>query len=59
MANADTIGSVPNKPKTPVSSFRIPLDLKAAAKAKAKERGEDLTAVVIRALRNYTKGAKK
>lgn len=55
MSNADTIGVVPNKPKTPVSAFRIPKDLKAAAQAKAKERGEDLTAVVIRGLETYVK----
>lgn len=55
-----TIGEVsPNKPKTPVSAFRIPLDLKAAAQAKAKERGEDLTAVVIRGLEAYVKKGKK
>lgn len=40
---------------TPVSTFRIPLDLKAAAKARAAERGETLTAVIIRALERYIK----
>ena len=46
---------VPNKPKTPVSNFRIPLDLKARAQAKAKERGETLTEVVRRALERYVR----
>ena len=45
----------PNKPKTPVSNFRIPEALKAKAVAKAKERGETLTDVVVRALERYVK----
>jgi len=48
-----TIGVVPNKPKTPISSFRIPLELKAAVKARADERGDDMTAIVIKAFENY------
>ncbi len=47
---------MPNQPKTPQSSFRIPVDLRDAAKAKAKARGESLTAVVVRALEDYAKG---
>ena len=47
------IESVPNKPKTPVSAFRIPLELKAAVQAKAKERGDDLTSIVIKAFEHY------
>lgn len=46
----------PDKP-TPVSAFRIPLDLKTAAQTKAKERGETLTAVIIRALRRYVRSS--
>lgn len=46
---------VPNKPKTPIRSFRIPTDEYEAAKAKADERGETLTDVVRRALRRYAK----
>jgi hypothetical protein len=53
------LDTVPNKPKTPISSFRIPTDLKQAAQSVAKGREEDLTAVVIRALEQYVKrGAK-
>lgn len=47
------MGVVPNKPKTPVSAFRIPLELKAAAQEKAKAQGEGLTAVIVRALEEY------
>ncbi len=46
---------VPNQPKTPTSTFRIPPDIKAAAQAKAEERGETLTDVVVRALKRYGK----
>lgn len=54
-----TIGSMPNKPKTPVSTFRIPLELKAAAATKARDEGTDLTAVIVAALQVYVKGGKK
>jgi len=37
------------------TDFRIPPDLKAAAQARAAERGETLTDVVLRALREYVK----
>ena len=50
-----TLVLVPNKPKTPVSTFRIPLDLKAAAMEKAKASGTDLTAVIVTALEKYVK----
>lgn len=50
-----TIVPVPNKPKTPISNFRIPVELKQAAQAKAKEQGTDLTAVVVKALERYVK----
>ena len=46
---------VPNKPKTPIRSFRIPEDLYEQAKAKAAERGESLTDVVKAALERYVK----
>ena len=49
----DTIGGVPNSPKTPGSTFRIPLEVKEAAAAKAKEEGKTLTDVVVDALRSY------
>lgn len=45
--------TVPNKPKTPVSGFRIPLDLKARCVEKAEAEGKTLTDVVIEALKRY------
>lgn len=59
MSMSATIGSMPNKPKTPVSTFRIPLELKAAAATKARDEGTDLTAVIVAALQVYVKGGKK
>ncbi|WP_166785661.1 MULTISPECIES: hypothetical protein [Cryobacterium] len=44
---------MPNQPKTPITATRIPEELKAAAKAKAAERGETLTAVIVRGLEEY------
>jgi len=38
---------------TPTTTTRIPLALKAAVKAKAAERGETMTDVILRALRAY------
>lgn len=55
MSTTATIVSVPNQPKTPVSTFRIPLELKAQFKAKAEERGDDMTAVLIKAIERYVK----
>lgn len=49
------MATVPNKPKTPITNFRIPPDVKAAAKSKADERGETLTDVVVRALKRYAR----
>lgn len=46
---------VPNQPKTPLKSFRIPEDLYRAAQAKAAERNESLSQVVRRALERYVK----
>ena len=51
----DTVQSVPNKPKTPMKSFRIPEDIYRAAQAKAAEKGETLTDVVRKALERYAK----
>lgn len=48
---------VPNKPKTPLRSFRIPDSVYRAAQAKAAEKGETLTDVVRRALERYVKRA--
>jgi NRPS condensation-like uncharacterized protein len=46
---------MPNQPKTPLRSVRIPDDLWAAAKARADERGETVTDAIIRALRRYAR----
>lgn len=46
---------MPNKPKTPVSTFRIPLDLKAQAAAAAEAEGRTLTDVVVEALERYVR----
>ena len=48
-----TLGRVPNQPKTPIKSFRIPEDVYKAAQAKAAEKGETLTDVVRKALIRY------
>ena len=55
VATPDTIGRVPNAPKTPLKSFRIPEDLYAAAQTKAAERGESVSEVVRKALERYVK----
>jgi len=47
---------VPNKPKTPVSNFRIPADVKAAAVARAEQEGKTLTDVIVAHLIKYGKG---
>lgn len=48
-----TLGSVPNAPKTPNTTLRIPLKLKAAVMEVAAEQGETMTDVILRALRGY------
>lgn len=52
---AATIGLVPNQPKVKVSTFRIPPELKARAKAAADANGTTLTAIIIEALERYVK----
>lgn len=49
------LARVPNKPKTPLKSFRIPDDLYRAAQAKAAERGDSVSEVVRAALERYVK----
>jgi predicted CopG family antitoxin len=46
---------VPNKPKTPLRSFRIPDDVYKAAQVKAEAKGESVSDVVRRALERYGK----
>ncbi|GAS98919.1 Gp65 [Mycolicibacterium canariasense] len=46
---------MPNQPRTPLRSFRIPDDLYEAAQQKAEEKGETVSDVVRRALERYVK----
>jgi predicted HicB family RNase H-like nuclease len=50
-----TVARVPNAPKTPLKSFRIPEDLYRAAQRKAAEKGESVSDVVRRALERYVR----
>jgi predicted DNA-binding protein len=45
--------SMPNQPKTPHKSFRIPPELYSAAQAKAARQGRTLTDVVKELLQGY------
>lgn len=45
----------PNKPKTPLKSFRIPQELYVAAQATARARDESVSDVVRSALERYVK----
>lgn len=44
---------MPNQPKTPKRGVRVPDDLWQAVKEKARDRGETVTDVIIRALKRY------
>ena len=44
---------VPNQPKTPNHSVRIPDEIWEAAKRKAADHGETITDVILRALKRY------
>lgn len=44
--------------KTPVTNFRIPPDIKAAAQAKAEAEGKTLSRVVVDLLREYAREKK-
>lgn len=46
---------VPNQPRTPLRSFRIPDELYEAAQAKAADKGESVSDVVRRALERYVR----
>ena len=41
---------------TPIRTLRVPDDLWEAAQARAEERGETVTDVLIRALKRYVRG---
>ncbi len=44
---------MPNQPKTPMKSFRIPEDLYRAALEKARLEGKSLTDIVRESLESY------
>jgi hypothetical protein len=44
---------MPNQPKTPVRSVRVPDPLWQAAQQKAADKGETVTAAIVRALERY------
>lgn len=48
---------MPNQPRpdNPARSFRIPADLYRQVKARAGERGETVTDVIVRAMRRYVR----
>lgn len=47
------LGFVPNQPATPGRSIRIPDELWEALRARADERGETVTDVILRAIRTH------
>lgn len=51
----DSVPDVPNQPKTPQRTIRVPDDLWQAAKEKAKRRGETVTEVLVAALKRYVR----
>ena len=44
---------MPNQPKTPARSVRVPQTLWDAAKERAEDNGETVTDVIVRALSEY------
>lgn len=46
---------MPNQPKFPARTVRVPDELWQAARAKADERGDNVSQVVREALRRYVK----
>lgn len=46
---------VPNQPKTPLKSFRIPQALYEKAQVRAEERGESLSHAIRKFLERYTR----
>lgn len=47
--------AVPNKPKTPLQSFRCDVDLWKAAQAKARDEGTNLGAILRAYLKRYVR----
>lgn len=50
-----TVKRVPNKPKTPLQSFRCDVELWRAAQEKARDEGSNLGAVLRAYLARYVK----
>ena len=50
-----TVRRVPNKPKTPLHSFRVSDELWEAAKKRAEERGETLADALRAFLKRYVR----
>lgn len=50
-----TIGSMPNKPKTPLRNVRVGDELWQAAQAAAEARGESLSEAIRVFLKRYAK----
>lgn len=50
-----SLSRVPNQPKTPLRSFRIPDETYRAAQEKAAAKGESVSDVVRKALERYIK----
>jgi len=46
---------MPNQPKTPARSVRVPDELWRAAQVAAETRGETVTDVIVAALRRYVR----
>lgn len=46
---------MPDQPKTPLRSVRVPDDVWQAAQDRAAEKGETVSAVIVRALKRYGK----
>ena len=55
----DTLGRVPNQPKTPLHSFRVEDKLWNAARDLARENGETIADVLRAALERYVKKGKR
>ena len=46
---------MPDKPKTPHRTIRVPDELWKAAQERARDRGETVTAAIVRALKRYVR----
>ena len=54
----DTMTHMPNQPKTPMYSFRLPKPLREAFKREAERRGESMTDALRRFIEGYVRGEK-